>query len=188
MKKIVITGGTHSGKTSIINELSARGYLTLSEVSMQVVKESIEKIGIERHKKRMFEDINWFALEVAKRQIKAELEVDKTEPLIFCDRGLHDCISFCGLMDSEPSKELLDLVKNHTPYDFVFYCESLPDFNPRPETGRITTKEMSLKMGKLIKKVYLDHTYQLIPIKRDSAKKRVDFILSSLKNIPKPLF
>ncbi|MEO6346815.1 MAG: AAA family ATPase, partial [Aquaticitalea sp.] len=46
-KKIVITGGPGTGKSSIINELKARGHVCFDEISRQVTLEAREK-GIEQ--------------------------------------------------------------------------------------------------------------------------------------------
>ncbi len=37
-KRVIITGGGDSGKTSIIDALSEMGYLTFPEVSRQIIK------------------------------------------------------------------------------------------------------------------------------------------------------
>ena len=46
-KKIVITGGPGTGKTSIINDLKNRGYTCLDEISRQITLDAREK-GIEQ--------------------------------------------------------------------------------------------------------------------------------------------
>ncbi|MFH0837379.1 MAG: hypothetical protein V1870_04580 [Candidatus Aenigmatarchaeota archaeon] len=48
--KIVISGGTYAGKTSIIHEFSKEGYKTIPDIGMHVIEELNKKMGTEKQK------------------------------------------------------------------------------------------------------------------------------------------
>lgn len=177
MKKIVITGGACSGKTSVINALSKKGYKTVEEAAIQIVTESVKTIGIDEHKKEMFRDFKKFAILIAERQLELESKIKASnDDIIFLDRGIHDCIAFCKLMNVDVPKKVLQLVKKCS-YDCVFLLENISNFNPRKESGRITAdKAMSIRMKDLIKETYSEYGYNLIYVKEMPIESRIRFI------------
>ncbi|WP_452598150.1 AAA family ATPase, partial [Pontimicrobium sp. MEBiC01747] len=84
-KKIVITGGPGTGKSSIINELIKRGYTCFEEVSRQITLEA-RKDGIEQlflTKPLLFSEL----LLKSRQQQFIDANKNNSE-FVFLDRGI----------------------------------------------------------------------------------------------------
>ena len=183
MKKVVITGGPYSGKTTIVDYFSKLRFKVLSEVPLEVIKNLNKKLGVEEQKKWRKKNIKDFQIDLAKKQVKREkLLKSKKDEIVFLDRGLHDTLAYCVLYNVVPPKKILALAKKHK-YDFVFLLETLSPFKQRSETGRISNKKTSIKIGNLIEKKYKDYGIKVIRVKEMSVKKRGDFIFNIIKKI-----
>ena len=86
MKKIVITGASCCGKTTVVNELSRLGYKIISEVARDVLKEMEGKSTEEKQ------------LTILQRQLLEETYIDSLQDnsICFLDRGKIDNYAFCN--------------------------------------------------------------------------------------------
>ena len=50
MKRIVITGGTYAGKSSIIKQFKKDGFNTVPDVGLEIIKQLNNEIGQEKQK------------------------------------------------------------------------------------------------------------------------------------------
>lgn len=83
-RKIVITGGPSTGKTSVIDSLTELGYVCFPEISRQVTLEA-RKLGIEQ---LFLEDPILFSEKLLEGRIKQYIEAEKhSNHLVFLDRG-----------------------------------------------------------------------------------------------------
>ncbi|MBQ0787779.1 MAG: ATP-binding protein, partial [Oceanihabitans sp.] len=84
-KKIIITGGPGTGKTSIINELVKRGYNCIEEISRQITLKARED-GIEQL--FLTEPLLFSELLLKGRKKQFEEANAFKEDFIFLDRGI----------------------------------------------------------------------------------------------------
>ena len=187
MKKIVITGGSYSGKTKIINELKHDGYQIVPEASIKIIEELNEKLGVEGQKKWRQENIAEFQMMIANKKKSMEsLTFGEEREIVFCDRGVFDCIAYLQLVNQKVPQPILDLAKTHR-YDLVFILDTISDFKLRNESGHISTKEDSQKVNKLLHKVYTEYKHKVIrveemdEIKEISIQKRIKFIKHTVR-------
>src|SRR5687767_4462428 len=94
--RVVVTGGPHSGKTTLLHALAERGCRTVPESALQVIDELNERFGVagqvEWRKSNRLE----FQEMIAARQLALEAAVDESDPRpVFFDRGLHDGLAYC---------------------------------------------------------------------------------------------
>ena len=115
-KKIVITGGPGTGKTSIIDELLQRKYVCLEEISRQVTLDA-KKQGIDQlflTEPLLFSDM---LLEGRKSQF---LEANSyTRELTFLDRGIPDVLAYMDFIGDVYPEKFSNVCKKHK-YDQVF--------------------------------------------------------------------
>merc|ERR1712008_72720 len=90
MRKIVVTGGPGSGKSSIIDVLERWGCKAVHEAAIQCINELSNELGVEAQKKWRLEHKDQFQMMVTRRQKELEDAVDPNLPMVFFDRGRLD--------------------------------------------------------------------------------------------------
>ena len=94
-KKIVISGGPGSGKTTLINLLRDRGYICFSEFSRVLINSAQKKgeINIFKSQPDFFSEEVWKGRK--QQYINSQLSEGKNQnSFIFFDRGLHDVVAY----------------------------------------------------------------------------------------------
>lgn len=177
--RIVITGGSFSGKTTVLNYLEKEGYAVLPDVGLLVMEELNKKLGIEEQRKFRVQNPGEFYALIARKQFELEKKFLGNGEVSFFDRGMHDWVAFCRLAGVHVPGEILKLVSK-VKYDFVFVFETLSSFEPRRDTGRLLTRSDSLKIRDLIQKTYEENGYKVIYVKEDSVENRIKFVKDKL--------
>src|SRR3989344_198489 len=167
MLKIVFTGQSYSGKTTLINELLKinKEFISVQESAMQVIGELKSKMG-EEQKKWMMENFQQFQKMIMEKQVFLESQLPKlNEKTILFDRTILDGLAFCQLRNVSLTEEMKKLInENFKTYDYVFFCDMLSEFDLREETGRVITKIDSMKSGKILEQIYKEYNHPVIHI------------------------
>lgn len=180
MKKIVITGGTFAGKTTLIEAFAREGYQTIPEAAMQIIDETTEKMGMEAMKKWRRDSIGDFQTLIANRVLKLESEIQNgKDNLIFCDRGLHDSLGYLKLVSAAVPEAIVPLFSKHK-YDLVFLCDVIKNFDIRSSTGRIENYKSSYRAGELIGESYKKYGHKVIRVKEMTVASRIKFVKKHL--------
>ena len=172
VNRYIITGGSGSGKSSIIKDLQARGYTCYPEISRMLIKEQQDLGGDLLPWKNM----KGFAGECFNR-MKDQLNDDHDQPAFF-DRGIPDIIAY---LKSRNLAFSFDYAAYASCYNsLVFICppwqEIFVNDRQRPESFN-ESKHIHL----LLKKVYRELNFKVIDIPRLSVSERVEFILSRIE-------
>jgi predicted ATPase len=166
--KIVIIGRSSSGKTTLINELQNRGYLTLGETAREVLEErkdfeATPEENLIRQK------------EIYLRQLKRE---DLSRGLFFCDRSLIDGIAYTEHFGVDSSFIDRDLLIGR--YDLILELEKRPFIL---DGVRIEKDESEANIiHEKIREKYLKLGYSLIAIPNfceerwENARMRADYV------------
>lgn len=171
MKKIVITGGPCSGKTTIIEELNKRGFPVLRETAKEIIA-TRRYIPISKEESEIRQDLI-FNEQLAKEE-KAERGFDE---ILFLDRGLIDGLGYSVLYSGKESiRKYLPIVETKK-YDAIFLFELLPF-----DSGgfRSENEEEAKKIQEAISNLYKNLGYEIIFVPRMSVNERVDFILKRI--------
>lgn len=177
-KRIVITGGPGSGKTSLINYLEMKDYTCLPEVSRAVIKKA-QADGIDQ---LFLEDPILFSEHLLKGRLQQfnELPVGDDD-FIFYDRGLPDVTAYMDYLSISYPSYFSESCSNNR-YDAIFLL-------PPWEAIYIQDKERyeSFDQAEIIFE-YLHHGYQNygyevhhVPV--GTIEYRCDFILKKLKTL-----
>lgn len=178
MKRIIITGGPSSGKTSLINELSSMGYTVCNEKAREVIKEQL-KINPETVLVP-WKDVLRFSEAVVKEILKdAYLNINR---VVFFDRGVPDVLGYlnhAGL--SYDSSFFLDSDKHMSYSKRVFFLPPWEAIYENDAERKESLLEAQLISDK-IREAYVHCGYEIIEVPKKSIADRIKFILSAMNN------
>lgn len=177
-KKIVITGGPGTGKSSLINELIKRGHSCLEEISRQVTldarKEGIDQLFLT--KPLLFSEL---LLKGRKKQF--DQAGNSTENNIFLDRGIPDIVAYMDYIGDIYPEEFIEACKNNV-YDQVFILAPWQEIF-KSDSERYENFEQAILIHEHLVSTYSYYGYNLIDVPFGSIESRTDFILDTIKNI-----
>ena len=174
-KRIVITGGPGTGKTSLINTLAARGFSHMPEVSRDVTRAAREK-GIEQlflHDPIRFSQA---LLEARIQQHKAG-EAHLGRPL-FYDRGVPDVIAYLDYLGTAFDPGFEQACFEHR-YDAVFILPPWMDIFEQDDE-RYETFQEAQRIHEFLLRRYQKVGYQPLSVPEGSLSYRLDFILNAI--------
>jgi predicted ATPase len=173
--RIVLSGGSATGKSSIIQELETRGEFVVRETAM-------DYILFQRAKNipAPWEGLN-FQTNINLIQFNREENVNPAAKLVFQDRSLIDSLGYCRHRNQplplpiQAQVATLDLEKRY--FKIVFFVQKLTrDLNL---TERFDL-DQSDQIDRALRETYSELGYQIIDIAPDSLEKRADAVLNHL--------
>lgn len=165
----VITGGPSSGKTTTVNILRDRGYITTMEHARHY-------LDTQRLKGRTIEEVRANQLEfqhgVLKMQIDQESEI-APHVQVFLDRAIPDALAYYRFLNL-PVDDLLRKALQKVIYKKIFIMDPLPLKNDYARTENVQAQQ---KIHELITEVYEALPSPVIHVPVLPAEERVEFIL-----------
>lgn len=199
MKKIVLTGAPHSGKTTLINALLEEGHLVVPETAITVIESLNDLLGPKGALKWRRDHFKGFQELISERQYYMESEAIRrlqerqdtwesiceawNEPdltvqrnFIFLDRGAHDGIAFARHYAKEFPEKASEYIDDAR-YDQVFLLDLVLPFDDRVETGRLETEEDCHALQQHLDDVYSEIGLEptLVPVM--PVDERMQFVL-----------
>lgn len=175
-KRIVITGGPGTGKTSIINELIRRNYICLEEVSRQVTLDARKK-GIEQL--FLTEPLLFSELLLKERKLQFIEAGEISGDIIFLDRGIPDIVAYMDYIGDNYPSPFIDACKENV-YDHIFILAPWQEIFTS-DNERYENFDQAIKIHHKLVSTYAKYNYKLIDVPFDSIKARTDFILKSVE-------
>ncbi len=174
-KKIVITGGPGTGKSSVIEHLKTRGFLCYEEISREVTLQA-RKDGIEQ---LFLVEPLLFSNKLLQGR-KEQFLSASAEPrnVVFLDRGLPDVLAYMDYKGDQYPDEYIETCQNHQ-YDYVFVLAPWQEIFVS-DNERYENFEQAIEIHHHLLKTYMRFGYQLIDVPFESIEKRSDFILEVL--------
>jgi predicted ATPase len=179
VKKIVISGGPHTGKTTLLEALRAE----LSDAYF--VAEPAERV-IARELKRAEEDAGYvpvlpwvdypaFVPLVLEESVVLEGEIPAEAPVVFLDRSLIDNFEYYVINDfhdyDERTREMIDDAK----YSMVLLCEPVGEFT-KTEIRYEKDAQAAAELHEVTKKVFRDSGVQCVEVPPISVAERVELV------------
>ena len=174
-KKIVITGGPGTGKSSIISELKTREHTCFEEISRQITLEARQN-GIEQ---LFLTDPLLFSELLLKGRMTQYNEAKKCMAShVFLDRGLPDVLAYMQYKKTEYPNYFHEACKTNL-YDQIFVLAPWQDIF-ESDSERYENFEQANAIHGYLLETYKNFGYQLIDVPFGSIKIRTDFILGAL--------
>jgi len=174
-KKIVITGGPGTGKSTLINELIKRGHICLEEISRQVTLDA-KKDGVDQ---LFLKNPLLFSELLLKGRQKQFVDADLygTKPVFF-DRGLPDVLAYMDYIGDECPENFIKTC-NNSKYHTVFILKPWEAIYTS-DNERYENFDQALEIHEHLVKTYEKYNYTLIDVPFDTVENRTNFILKAL--------
>ena len=168
----VITGGPGSGKTTTVNLLKERGYITTFEHARHYLDtQRLKGRTIEETRKNQRE----FQLGVLDMQIEQENQISP-DVQVFLDRAIPDALAYYRFLNLPEDEKLTEALRTVF-YKKIFMLDCLPLVKDYARTEDAAAQQ---KIHDLLFEVYESLGFPIIPVPVLKPEERVDFILKNL--------
>jgi len=172
-KRIVITGGPGSGKTTVIEELSRRGIATMPEISREIIREAKAQ-GIDQ---LFLEDPLLFSKRLIEGRIKQFEDAARLNaPVVFFDRGIPDVTAYLRYSNTPVPAEFREITRRYQYDQPVFVMPPWEEIYTTDFERYESFNQAQLIHNKLVNE-YMELGYFLIFVPFGTVEKRADFIL-----------
>ena len=172
-KRIVISGGPATGKTSIINALLERGYRCLPEFSREIIRSEMAA----GTNVLPWDNLTAFTEKVIAGRME---QYHAAQPgLQFYDRSVVDSLAYMHLDKLPVHQKWEKFLKHNRYYQTVFITEPWKDIF-LTDGERKETWEKLLHLHEYIVSTYQDWGYEICFVPKRTIEERVDFILNAL--------
>ncbi len=166
--RYIITGGPGSGKSSLLNALSAKGYQCFEEISRVIIQEQ-HKIGGD---KVPWENLAEFA-DICFERMGDQLSECKPTRNCFFDRGLPDIIAYVRRGGLNAPAKYFEKCKDYNKCIFLAppWKEIFINDDERPESF-----EDALEISSFLRNTYRELGFTIVELPKLSIKERLLFI------------
>jgi len=175
-KKIVVTGGPGTGKSTVINELANRNYTCMLEISREVTLNA-RKNGVEQlflTKPLLFSEL------LIEGRVNQYIEAEKNNnEIVFFDRGIPDVHAYMNYISIDYPNSYITK-SNLYRYDYVFLMSPWEEIYIS-DNERYENFEQSLAIHNHLERTYKDLNYNIIEVPFGSISDRANFILETIK-------
>jgi len=175
-KKIVITGGPGTGKSTVIEELCRRSFTCMPEISRQVTLDAKKK-GIDQ---LFVTQPLLFSEMLLNGRVDQYISAEKSsKEIVFFDRGIPDVHAYMNYVSESYPPIYKDKSTLHN-YDYVFL---MPPWKTIYVTDneRYESFEQSLAIHNHLKDTYEELGYHIIEVPFGTVSDRTDFILQHIQ-------
>lgn len=181
-KKVVVTGGPGSGKTSIINELKIKGFHCFDEI-IRIFTNEVKKNNVTpktaTNPIAFVNDpieFNMQLLNGRKEQFIKATQLNKQ--ISFFDRGVPDVLAYMDFFDQKYDKIFVDVCEK-CKYTDVFILPPWEDIYVS-DNERFETYEQAVIIHECLERVYKNFGYRTIEVPFGSVADRANYIIENL--------
>jgi predicted ATPase len=172
---IVLIGGPSSGKSTLIESLTTKGYACLPEISREIItkaqKEGIDQLFLEQP--LLFSEM---LLEGRKNQFLEAL--NHTDNVVFIDRGLPDVLAYMHYIGDTYPTSFTEACEAHQ-YTKVFMLPPWEEIYVS-DKERYESYAQALEIHEHLVQTYVNFGYSIIEVPKDTVEKRTAFILNQI--------
>lgn len=172
-KRIVLTGGPSSGKTSLLNHIQHPDTHCFEEVSRGVISKALAK-GVTQP---FLDNPLGFSEALFERRLHDYFE-DKKNKIHVYDRGIHDVLAYLNAIGDEVPCGMLNDCSTYC-YDAVFVFPPWEAIFTQ-DTERMEVFEEAVNFHKALLETYTHFGMQCIEVPKSTIEERFRFILDHL--------
>ena len=174
-KKIVITGGPGTGKSTVIEELVTRNFMCMPEISREVTLNARKK-GIEQlflTKPLLFSEL------LLEGRINQYIEAEtKNCDVVFFDRGIPDVHAYMNYISIDYPSTYIHKSNTYR-YSHIFLMPPWEDIYIT-DNERYENFEQALAIHNHLERTYKQLNYKIIEVPTGTVEFRTDFILNNI--------
>ena len=176
-RKIVITGGPGTGKSTIIDELISRNFMCMQEISRDITLQARAN-GTEQL--FLTEPLLFSELLLNGREKQFHDAEKLSEDLIFFDRGIPDIPAYMNYIGVDYPEMYISKSVKHK-YDTIFLMPPWEEIYIS-DNERYESFEQALAIHNHLERTYKELNYTIIEVPTGIVADRTNFILDYLKN------
>lgn len=177
-KRIVISGGPGSGKTTLINHLEDQGHICMPEISRDVIKQAQQE-GIEQ---LFLTNPILFSKKLLEGRLQQFHKANKFEEnKLFYDRGMPDVTAYMDYINAHYPANFTQTCNRYR-YDAVFLLPPWEDIYVQDDE-RYESFEQAEIIYEFLLKGYQNYDYDVVEVPVGSITERTDYIIDKLKHL-----
>jgi predicted ATPase len=172
---ILLIGGPGTGKSTIINQLTAQGYCCYPEISRAVTLEA-QKNGTDQlflSNPLLFSEL---LLQGRINQFKSA--VNEPHQIVFIDRGIPDVLAYMNFI-GDVYPDHFDAACKENNYDKIFVLPVWEEIYVS-DNERYESLEQANEIQKHLIETYKKYGYDLIEVPKETVENRIKFILENV--------
>ncbi|AVJ18528.1 ATPase [Serratia sp. MYb239] len=176
-QRIILTGGPGSGKSTLIDALTRRGYACTTESGRAIIQEQVASGG----NALPWEERQAFAELMLSREIRAWHSAGNTDAPYFFDRGIPDVAGYLTLCQLSVPAHLEQAIAHFRYAERVFIAPPWREIYAQDAERKqsFTEAEMTYRV---MRETYQQYGYRLLELPRASVAERVSFVLAALRH------
>ncbi|MBS4432349.1 ATPase [Pectobacterium punjabense] len=177
-QRIVLTGGPGSGKSTLIDALTQRGYTCSTEAGRAIIQDQLAIGG----NALPWGDRAAFAEMMLCWEMRSYHHLDDGNTPCFFDRGLPDIAGYLSLCELPIPMHLEEALRQCRYFEHVFIAPPWREIYAQ-DTERKQSFEEAVLTYQVMLDTYQKYGYQLWELPRVSVDERVSFIISKMHSM-----
>ncbi len=172
----VVTGGPGSGKSSLIDAMTRRGFRTMPEAGRAIIQDQVRIGG----PALPWADRAMFAELMLGWELRSYHEAVASDAPVLMDRGIPDVVGYltlCGL----PVPAHIEVAAKIHPYNKRVFLAPYWDAIFTQDTERKQGRQEAEATGKVMAETYSRLGYQIVELPLVGIEQRADFMADSLR-------
>lgn len=175
-KLVVISGCSGGGKSTLLSELSNKGYAVVSEVGREIVQEQLAIKG----DMTPWQNPQAFCEMMIERSIaayhRAKTMTTAMNQVVFFDRSFLEGVSYYQSLKIDKYNHFIEELRY---YPTIFMAPPWKDIFCQDDERKHSFEDALIEYERLLK-FYPEQGYQIIALPKVSVEERVEFLLSAI--------
>ncbi|MFS4455585.1 AAA family ATPase [Maribacter sp. 2304DJ31-5] len=181
-KKIVVTGGPGTGKTSLVRSLEDSGFLCFHEVIRSMTSEAKKggnKEVMTTNPLAFVNDPYTFNKQLLKERLKHYREANLLDrPVVFFDRGMPDVLAYMDYFKQPYQNDFIEPCKRNR-YDRVLMLPPWKDIYVK-DNERLENYEEAMAIHRILESKYRLFGYTPVEVPTGTVQERLDFVKNAI--------